>query len=110
MNNCGCYNCSKALNSKQCFISEDGKYLCDKCSVGIKPIDRFFKAKLDINSYLYNKFSTSETRTTWIEQLHSDKFIHYTNSVVYDFYYNDNHYNIEYFYNLREIEFSQCNY
>lgn len=110
MCNCGCYVCFKSLDSKKCFISHDGKYLCDKCSVGIKPIDNFLKGKLDIYSFLVDKFCTNENKTTWMELLHSDKYFQYNNSVLYDFYYDDVHYNIEYFYNTRDIEFAQCNY
>ncbi|MGL5650026.1 MAG: hypothetical protein ACRDDY_19525 [Clostridium sp.] len=34
-----CNKCNKDLNDN-CFIAENGEYLCSECSKGVKPVDR----------------------------------------------------------------------
>lgn len=35
-----CCNRCKVDLEDDCFLADSGEYLCEKCSVGVKPVDR----------------------------------------------------------------------
>lgn len=45
---CSCHNCGAVVPAgvKNHFIADDGRILCDKCSVGVKPVSADLYKKL----------------------------------------------------------------